>query len=105
MARVKRVTLRGVGDAVAAREEFDCNGTLGGVLTSWPHSGRLNEAERARLDEAAKLARELGGSLYVVYSYATPIAWGIGNADLYKVNQRFSVTTSRHWGTFGVAAK
>jgi hypothetical protein len=102
---VRKATLSTAGAYVEARQEFDANGTLRGVVTSWPSSGRLNETERARLDSDAATARELGAPFYVVYSYATPIAWGIGHSDLYKVTQRFSVTTSKHWGRFGVVAK
>jgi hypothetical protein len=39
---------------------------------------------------------------YVVYSYATPIAWvtrsADGSAHVHRVEQRFSRTTSKHQG-------
>lgn len=103
----RRVTLMGYGPnsvqgAWKAREEFDANGTLTSVYTLWPQSGRLNESERGRLDSDALNARESGASLYVVYSYATPIAWVIrftdGTESVYHVAQKFSVTTSKHSG-------
>lgn len=103
-----RTTLREVSARVAAREAFEGNSISGEVHTGRyvpPWGNRLDSAERERLAQDAERAAEIGESLYVVLSYATPIAWGIGREDLYKVSQRFSVTTSRHFGTFGVAAK
>jgi hypothetical protein len=105
-SKARKVTLRTVTAAWQAREEFDCNGTLTATYTNWPQSGRLNEAERARLDEFAKHARDIMGTLYVVWSYATPIAWVVLDANgketsLYRVAQRFSVTTSKHQGRIG----
>lgn len=35
---------------------------------------------------------------YVVKSYNTPIAWYSDTRGWYKVKQKFSVTTSCHWG-------
>lgn len=102
----RKVTLMGYGPnsvqgAWKAREEFDANGTLTSVYTLWPQSGRLNESERAQLNKDSAWAREHGAALYVVYSYATPIAWVTihGNAEsVYRVSQKFSVTTSKHQG-------
>lgn len=106
--KVRKVTLRGVSDAWKACEEFDANGTLRGEYTNWPSSGRLNDYERSRLEEWATMARQNPSArgFFVVYSYATPIAWAIvyndGTTERYKVSQRFSVTTSKHWGKLGL---
>jgi hypothetical protein len=104
---VKRVTLRQVNDSWKACEEFNANNTLRGEYVSsvWGETmGRLNEYERSRLQEWAFMAKNnpAAKGLFVVFSYATPIAWAIvyndGRTERYKVAQKFSVTTSKHWG-------
>lgn len=35
---------------------------------------------------------------YIVYSFATPIAWHYTDGTWYKVSQRWGVTTSKHQG-------
>ena len=39
-----------------------------------------------------------GREMYVVYSYDTPIAWGLVDGPAYCTPQRFSVTTSKGQG-------
>lgn len=100
MSRTKavRCTLSQVRTLSVQRRLFNANDTLHSEFTQWPSRGRLNEEETALLNEAAKNARDNHIMLYVVYSYATPIAWGTAKEPLYKVKQKFSVTTSKHWG-------
>jgi hypothetical protein len=107
MTQVRKVTLRTVGDAWKACVPFDANGTLTGRYTEWPESGRLNEDETSELRRWADSASlNPAARLFVVYSYATPIAWAIvyndGRTERYKVAQRFSVTTSKHSGRLGI---
>ena len=54
--------------------------------------GRLNNIEASLL--AADV--EEGRADYIVYSYATPIAWRYTNGEWHLSNQRHSVTTSKH---------
>jgi hypothetical protein len=56
-----------------------------------PHSGRLDNEEIPKLIEAFN---EFG--VYVIYSYGTPIAWHTEGNGWYVVEQKFSVTTSKH---------
>lgn len=55
-------------------------------------SGRLQGAD---LD---KFREDRDDITYVVWSYATPIAWETYDGRTHKVAQRFSVTTSKHQG-------
>lgn len=106
MSNVKRVSLRGggVSDAWHACEPFNANDTLTGDWHKYaPHNGRLDNDETTMLRQWADMARIAPGArFFVVKSYATPIAWAIvynnGEVERYKVQQRFSVTTSKHWG-------
>lgn len=105
MSKAKRVTLKTVNDAWQDCEPFDCNGTLTGDYHEYaPHNGMLDDDETTMLRQWADMARITPGArFFVVKSYATPIAWAIvypGNVGIecYKVQQRFSVTTSRHQG-------
>ena len=84
-----RITLREVPGYWAARQPFNCNGTLSG-RTSIEGYGRLPEPHVAEL---AKVASRVA---YVVYSYETPIGWVLddGTEEIPKV--KYSMTTSRH---------
>jgi hypothetical protein len=95
--KTRKVTLQGVNRAWRERVPFDANGTLTADFNMWPSSGRLNPTERAQLDHDATVARALGVPFYVVWSYATPIAWSFPGYE-YRVSQKFSVTTSKHQG-------
>jgi hypothetical protein len=106
VAKAKRITLKGVNDAWKACEPFQCNNSLSGefVTAVWGETmGRLNEDESSEMRRWCDMARIAPGArFFVVYSYATPIAWAIvynnGEVERYKVTQRFSVTTSKHSG-------
>ena len=101
MAKVRKVSLRGYGSnsvqgAYRDRVEFDANGTLRSHVypkgRQCSHlTGRLNEDERRQF-----LSDCHYGIAYLVVSYGTPIAWVDFEGDVYKVKQRFSVTTSKH---------
>jgi hypothetical protein len=53
-------------------------------------------------DDLAAFILDLNSITYVVYSYATPIAWVTRSADgtphVHRVEQKFSPTTSKHQG-------
>ena len=105
--KVRKVVLNGhagmpdsVTRAFQDRVPFNANNTLtAGYHTSvsgWD-SGRLDREETDTLIQWGEMAKFQCVPLYIVYSYATPICWAIG-ANVYKVKQRFSVTTSKHQG-------
>lgn len=85
---------REVAEAIAARMPFETYGALRGEsvngLSVWD-AGRLSgpDLDAFRSDPQA--------ITYVVYSYATPIAWYSHNA-WHRVAQKFSMTTSHHQG-------
>jgi hypothetical protein len=57
--------------------------------------GQLPQSHRATLDTDRI---DNGGTIYVVYSYSTPIAW-YTHAWGWRIPEvRYSVTTSRHQG-------
>lgn len=88
-----------IAQAIVDREPFKTRGSLSGDavtgLTAW-NSGRLSGLDLMRFQEVSPRIR------YVVYSYATPIAWfvqtGLGTGYWYKVRQKFSPTTGKHQG-------
>jgi hypothetical protein len=93
-----RLNRRQAWDAIKNREAFsNSTGSLRGETSPrvgpWD-TGRLNESERKRLETD----RDTVGISYIVYSYATPIGWVTNDGVLYKVTQKFSPTTSCHWG-------
>lgn len=97
-----RGAIRGAGRAnliraLADRRKVSTSGSLRADVWEQPYApspGRLDDSEARRLEADAQL-----GITYVVWSYATPIAWVRADGTVYHVEQRFSVTTSRQQGT------
>lgn len=90
-----------------AREDFTTSGSMRGEwhrAGMWGEEmGRLNPEERNAVSAFMDGARANDrASVFVVYSYATPIAFSYddvnGKRIDYHVKQRFSVTTSKHQG-------
>jgi hypothetical protein len=84
---------RECAEAIGRREPFNTYGALCATdhkVGPWD-SGRLSgeDLDRFRAD--------MPHITYVVWSYATPIAWVAGD-EVYRVKQKFSVTTSQHQG-------
>ena len=82
--------------AIKRRESFTTSGAFSAF--SNPHSGivtsgQLNDYERSFFDAARMV-----GFKYVIYSYDTPIYWETVDGGRHTVEQKFSVTTSRHQG-------
>lgn len=77
--------------ALANRLPFRTSGALMG-RTSPNGSGMLQG------NDAARYRQDYSDIIYVVYSYSTPIAWVTKDGTIYRVQARFSVTTSRHAG-------
>ena len=76
---------------IATRQEFKASALSGKAERYTPQTGRLDNQEAERL--IADFNRMT--ALYVVYSYGTPIAWH-SIEGWYVVEQKFSVTTSKH---------
>jgi hypothetical protein len=87
-----RITNRQIANAVANRQDFKANSASGQTYTYSPSTGRLSETESQKLLQAFN---EAGRPLYVVHSYATPIAWELPDGSLYATPEKFSVTTSK----------
>lgn len=88
----RRATLRDVPALWAKREPFNANGTLRGLDFAPLDTGRLPEPWRTEYRE------NIDRIVYVVRSYATPIAWVLNDGDGSEVIPpvRYSVSTSRH---------
>lgn len=96
---MQRLTTRSIATAQAIRDRvpFKTSGALSAEAHD-PHSlylyeGRLNRDECATLHDDLRI-----GIDYVVWSYSTPIAWHLTNGEWYKVEQKFSITTTKHQG-------
>lgn len=79
---------------IAAREEFEAS-ALSAYWSRYPNFGRMPEDDVIALK--ASLKRADGDSLYVVFSYSTPIAWFEPKTGTWNVmGTKYSMTTSRH---------
>jgi len=77
---------------ISQRVEFDAS-TLSARWVYSPDFGRLSPKNRQLIAQDWRNASS--GRLYVVYSYATPIAWY--NGEIWTIPaDKYSVTTSRH---------
>ena len=72
---------------IATRQEFKASALSGSNYGNG--AGRLSGADLERFYQDIK------GLTYAVYSYGTPIFW-VSNNEPYLVEQKFSVTTSKH---------
>jgi hypothetical protein len=100
MPTKERHNLRTVRNAVQRRVDFDCNGTLAGESMSYmPHEGRLPARFGPALGSASSAP-----DFYVVFSYATPIAW-FANGEWSVPAVKYSSTTSRHLSSLGLPTR
>lgn len=84
---------RECAEAIGNREEFITHGALKATRhMGYADSGRLTGSD---LDA---FKRDQGSLSYVVWSYATPIAWVTDDSRVHIVGQKFSRTTSQHQG-------
>ena len=89
---MKQMNQRDAIHYIATRQEFKASALSGvnvnasGLQGAY---GRLDPEEFARFKEVETQVD------YVVYSYGTPIAWH-SMGEWYVVEQKFSVTTSKH---------
>ena len=88
----KKISTRGreVAETIARREDFITHGALHGRWLD--HSGGFGQLCVAEYDAYASVR----GLRYTVFSYATPIAWWTKRDGWHIVDQKFSVTTSKH---------
>jgi hypothetical protein len=84
--------------ALAERAEFEGNSMWAtysqSARVAW---GMLPDHDKMFLEADMERAKETMESLYIVYSYETPIAWAYG--DTVRIpDVRYSVTTSKQQG-------
>lgn len=85
---MKQMNQRDAIHYIATRQEFKASALMG--VYAHTGTGRLDNEETALYNEAVNK-----GVDYMVYSYGTPIAWHTPEG-WYVVEQKFSVTTSKH---------
>lgn len=90
-------TIRNADSKIAQLAPFDA-GSLRGehVRYATGDLGRLPTDERDALSSTIKARRAQGLDTYVVWSYATPIAWQAETGQLHVSPTRYSPTTTRH---------
>jgi hypothetical protein len=93
---MKQLNQRDAIHYIETRQEFRASALEGWQGTATQESarrgkGRLNEQETERMLSVADSIN------YVVFSYDTPIAWHSAEG-WYVVEQKFSMTTSKHQG-------
>lgn len=100
-----KATRRTIPKLIEKRTEFsNDSGTVRGIKPTPPlmvalltrETNQLNEDEKSRLRIDA--GPTFNGIAYLVMSYETPIAWETKTGLIYKVQQKFSQTTSKHQG-------
>lgn len=90
---MKQMNQRDAEHYIATNGQFKASALSGSSFKKYtPDSGRLNPEEFALLKQATQGTEWV----YVVFSYGTPIAWRVDGGDWYVVEQKFSVTTSKH---------
>lgn len=106
MANIIRAAIRGDGYArlqyaLSNRLPFTTSGSLTGSTRDARRHVPCGFGERGYLSGADLDAfnRDIDRIAYIVRSYDTPIAWVLDDGTVYRVSQRFSVTTSRHQST------
>lgn len=89
---MKRLTTRGIrtAEAIRDREPFKTSGSLEAGDLAYYDTGRLDQ------HEVDAYWRDRNTMDYIVYSYATPIAWHSTENGWHVVTQKFSSTTSKH---------
>jgi hypothetical protein len=74
-------------ERIINRQPFEASSLSGKYMNYTPSAGRLG-------DEYNRLIADFKTGAYVIFSYATPIAW-FGANGWYVVEQKFSSTTSK----------
>jgi len=93
-----RITGKSAGAAISQAQPFTTSGSLRGTVAQpapdayIPYTGFLPDEWR---EDIRKDASHVD---YIVWSYATPIAWRLTNGQWILPDVRYSVTTSKHQG-------
>lgn len=91
MSKISTRDAHGIARRVTKREEFDTHGALSGRTYSLG-SGIM------RGETFERFCGDVRDLRYVIYSYATPIAWQTPDGWVIP-SDRYSATTSRHQST------
>jgi hypothetical protein len=75
---------------IATRQEFKASALWGDFAKYIPQQGRLST------EEYAKLSSNFEEGSFIVWSYGTPIALCTDEGKWHLVEQKFTVTTSKH---------
>ena len=96
------MTVKSYSDIIpllADREEFESR-TMSAKRHTYPFNNlkmfNLNEYEKQSLLMYRSLAQFRDTSLYVVYSYRTPIAWAVDGLHAHLSAIKYSATTAKH---------
>jgi len=96
---IPRLTTRSIRTAehIRDRKAFTTSGSLSGRVLP---DGGLGywDSGRLRGPDEDRFRQDCGGITYVVWSYATPIAWYTEGRGWHVVEQKFSLTTTKHQG-------
>lgn len=89
-----------IARAIKGMEDFTTSGALEGIANPrWVNSGRMSDSDSTTLCAA----RDNIGIDYVIYSYATPIAYRTHDGEWTIPGAKYSVTTSKHQSTIRYA--
>lgn len=96
--RPLRLTARGyqVAQAIRDRLPFTTHGALKATTHPEGGLGLYSSGQRLCNDDLHAWKRDAHDVRYVVWSYATPIAWYTAERGWHVVKQKFSRTTSQH---------
>lgn len=86
---MKQLNQRDAIHYIETRQEFRASALSG--------SNYGNGAGRLSGEDLNRFYQDVKGLTYAVYSYNTPIYW-VSNGEPYVVEQKFSMTTSKHQG-------
>ena len=85
-----------IAEALEVRDPFEGNSMRAEyvAIDEVIETGKLSDFDKKWLQSDQELARSSGAPFYVVYSYATPIAWAYGTTVVVP-DVRYSPTTSK----------
>lgn len=89
---INRANRRTAPEFIGARKDFQGSNLRGEANPSYVNAGRLPEAWANEL----RTADRNGEVAYVVYSYATPIAWVLTTGEVIMPDVKYSPSTSNH---------
>lgn len=94
----KRVSNRDARRYIERREAFETHtGSLWGAYAAQGWASLLGQLPEPYREQHREAYHKVGGALFTVYSYHTPIAWHDGEKWT-RPDVKYSPTTSRHQG-------